>query len=229
MQYHYRKRLFKIGLQNQKINNGISNAYIKYLKTQTNFIIQSEISSALQNNYHEFQKIYVDQSKFTSALDFLETMCTNILYIVLVMTGCYLIVNSQSINLGQLTFLISLSAMLSNAFNGICGFVIKRIEYQQMVEIYQSFISIDNVGGQGKLNVSKIKEIKLLDDKKTTLLVNGQRLSRFAHHYIDTITLNSENNHKQLFINDINVEELDYHSYVSSIFTFNSETKISPR
>jgi ABC-type bacteriocin/lantibiotic exporter with double-glycine peptidase domain len=216
-------------LQNQKINNGISNAYIKYLKTQTNFVIKSEISFALQNNYHEFQKIYVDQTKFTSAIEFLETGCANLLYIVLVMTGCYLIVDSQSINLGQLTFLISLSAMMSNAFNGICGFVIKRIEYQQMVEIYQNFISIDNVAAQGNLNIGKITGIKLIGDKKTTCLTSGLKLSRFAHHYIDTITLKSENSHKQLFINDINVKELDYHNYMASIFTFNSDTKISPK
>jgi ABC-type bacteriocin/lantibiotic exporter with double-glycine peptidase domain len=200
-----------------------------YLKTQTNFAIKSEIKQALQSNYHEFQRIYIDQTKFISALEFLETIGVNILYMALVMVGCYLIVEKQTLNIGQLIFLISLSVMMSASFNNTCGFVIKQIEYKQMVEIYQNFINIGNATSNGTIVTTDIRSIKLISDGKETMLSNGQRFSRFAHHYIDTITLDVENDHKQLLINDINVKELDYESYTSLIFTFNSSTKVSAK
>jgi ABC-type bacteriocin/lantibiotic exporter with double-glycine peptidase domain len=219
VQYYYRKHMTKIGLENQRINNGISHRFIDYFRTQHNYLLKNELSHQLEQNYTDFQRIYLMQAKFNGAFNFFEGMVHNIIYLVLIMVGCYLIVEYQNINIGQLTFLISLVSMMSGAFNGICEFVTKRIEYVQMSAIYKNFIMLGNYESKGNNALDKIKEITF--DGKA--LLSGHVYQQDQQL---TNALFLEKTNGKLLINGVPIDSFDYKSYLRQLFVINHDTKI---
>lgn len=219
IQYYYRKHMTKVGLENQRINNSISHRYIDYFKTQHNSILQKELNQQLEHNYVEFQRIYLMQAKFNSGFNFFEGITHNFIYLILIMIGCYLIVEYQNINIGQLTFLISLISMMSGGFNGICEFVTKRIEYTQMSEIYKNFITLGNYDDKGKTILDNIK----------TVAFNGKKLLSGKTYAYQTQLMNSlvlEENTQNLLINDVQITNFDLQSYLGKLFVINYDSKI---
>jgi ABC-type bacteriocin/lantibiotic exporter with double-glycine peptidase domain len=211
----------RIGLKNQKTSNSIIHRYINYLNNQKNTIIQTALDQSLEHNYAEFQHIYLLQAKFNNGLTFFETMIHNLIYLLVGMLGCYLIIEQQNINIGQLIFLISLLGLMSGAFNGICGFIIKRIEYEQMSEIYKKFIMVDNYKNEGGKVIDEITSISI--NQKN--LFSGEKY-KHEPSLIKQLLLD-ENDQKDFYINDININNIDCSSYLSKIFLINYDTKIN--
>jgi ABC-type bacteriocin/lantibiotic exporter with double-glycine peptidase domain len=221
IQYYYRKQMTKVGLENQKINSAISHRYIDYLRSPDNCLIQNQLNSELEQNYMQFQKIYLSQAKFNGAFNFFEGIIHNLIYLILIMIGCYLIVEYQSINIGQLTFLISLISMMSGAFNGLCEFVTKRIEYVQMSEIYKNFIMLENHPEIGQSKIDVINKISF----NNKALLSG-KTCKVNHEIINSLLLESETNN-QLLINDIEIINIDIRSYLQHLFVINYDTKLT--
>ncbi|GHU32810.1 hypothetical protein FACS1894166_06900 [Bacilli bacterium] len=176
VQYQQQSHLFKVGLSNQNKNNGIAKEYVDYLKKSTNCVSQDKLSKDLQSNYSEFQRIYMHQNKFTACFDFVEAIFNSVTYIVLVLMCCYMMINNKQLNIGTMTLLISLSVMMSNSINAICGFAIKKIEYARMSEIYKNFIEIDNIKSEGILKIINVKTIIYKNKDHEVILHNGMNL-----------------------------------------------------
>jgi hypothetical protein len=209
----------KIGLENQRINNSISREYVEYLKNQRNSLLQEYLDQRLGENYAEFQRIYLAQSKFNGGFNFCEGLVHNFIYIILIMVGCYLIIENQGINIGQLTFIISLVSMMSGAFNGVCGFVVKRIEYLQMSEIYENFIVLDNFDNKTGMTLSTIDSLNVNNKS----LLSGKTYSR---EHIKTLLLENDEEHTFL-INDVDIKHINPVSYLTKLFVINYNTKIA--
>jgi ABC-type bacteriocin/lantibiotic exporter with double-glycine peptidase domain len=207
VQYRQQSNLFKIGLFNQNKNNGIAKDYVEYLQHDSNFIAQNKLTKDLQNNYAEFQRIYVNQNKFTACFDFVESVFNSIIYVVIILMSCYLMINGKHLNVGTMTLLVSLSAMMSSSINSICGFAIKKIEYTRMSEIYRNFIEIDNIVCLGKMKIERIKSISYKNKNKTIILKNGN----YSHddNLINALSFNVDAD-AQVLINEINLQQLDY-------------------
>jgi ABC-type bacteriocin/lantibiotic exporter with double-glycine peptidase domain len=210
----------KIGIENQRVNNSINHNYIDYLRDQCNSIVASELTSQLEQNYSNYQCIYLSQSKFNGAFNFAEGMAQKLIYLVLVMFGSYLIIEQKNLDLGQLIFLINLMVMMSGALNGICGFVVKKIEYVQMSEIYKNFISLENHENKCTTTISSVRTIKI-DGKK---IKSGQILER-TNELVDALLLGQSD--IKLQINDVNIDMLSKQNYFSKLFIINYNTKLS--
>jgi hypothetical protein len=211
--------MIKIGLENQRINNSITHRYIDYLKTQHNCLLQKQLSLQLENNYAEFQRIYLAQAKFNGGFNFFEGMAHNFIYLILIMVGCYLIVEYQNINIGQLTLLISLVNMMSGSFNGICEFVIKRIEYLQMSEIYRNFIILGNCENKKVISLSNIESITFQEQK-----LSSGKTYRPDNELINALVLNEIN--PKLIINKVSANNFNLSAYLQQLFVINYDTKI---
>jgi ABC-type bacteriocin/lantibiotic exporter with double-glycine peptidase domain len=211
--------MVKVGLENQRTNNSITHHYIDYFKTQNNYLIQNELSDKLEHNYTEFQRIYLSQVKFNGAFNFFEGMSHNFIYLLLIMVGCYLIVEFQNINIGELTFIISLIGMVSGAFNGLCGFMIKRIEYLQMSEIYKNFITLGNREIGKGIKIDKINKLKVNDK----VLYSGKEYKNGAN-IIKTLLL--EEKDSPLCLNETTINNFDLQNYFEQLFVINHDTKM---
>jgi ABC-type multidrug transport system fused ATPase/permease subunit len=209
----------KVGLENQRVNNSITHRYINYFKTQNNVLLQNELNKELEHNYVEFQRIYLGQAKFNGAFNFFEGIAHNFIYLLLIMIGCYLIVEYQNINIGQLTFLISLISMISGAFNGLCEFITKRIEYVQMSEIYKNFIMLGNRKTSQRLPLTKVKEISI----NNKVLISGKEYER---EIIKTLLL--EENVDKFYINETKVSNFEQQNYFEQLFMISYDTKFEP-
>jgi ABC-type bacteriocin/lantibiotic exporter with double-glycine peptidase domain len=220
VRYQYRKDLMKIGIENQRVNNGISHNYVNYLKDQSNYVVQQNLNIELEQNYSDYQRIYLSQAKFNSGFNFCENLFQKIIYLTIIMLGCYLIIDHKTLNIGELTFLVSLISMAMSAINGICDFVVKGNEYTQMSEIYQNFITLENRSNKTGTKINQIKNIKIHGktiQSGETLLNNDEIL--------DIITLEKEKN--DLEINNIHCDLISQTDYLSKMFVININTKIS--
>lgn len=227
VQYSFKSNIVKTTIENQNINNSITRDYISYLQTQNNSIVENALSNKLKTNYFEFLKIYSSKSKFDSGFEFFQNIIMNIIYTALVLLACYLIVNSKSLNIGQLTLLISLSSMLNTSINNICEFVIKRIEYKQMVGIYKDFINFANIENKGTIAVDDVKKIIYTNKKLILHIKNGMNITKHKRFILNLLTMNDSPNETKLSINGIDVKDFEYEKLSKKILIINYDTQIS--
>jgi ABC-type bacteriocin/lantibiotic exporter with double-glycine peptidase domain len=226
IQFNFKTKVLKTTIANQNINNNITRDYIHYLKTQNNFICKQKLSKNLKTNYFEYLKIYAQKTKFDSQFDFFQSLLMNLVYMILVLLASYLIVEKSFINLGQLTLLISLSAMLNSSIGGICDFIIKRIEYRQMVEIYQNFINLANIKDTGTIKIDNIRSLQYHDKKINWSIKNGSRIHKHKNVLLDALTKNNNEPDIQLLINGIDVNDINYDNLASKTYIINYDTQI---
>jgi ABC-type bacteriocin/lantibiotic exporter with double-glycine peptidase domain len=189
--------------------------------------VENALSNKLKTNYFEFLKIYSSKSKFDSGFEFFQNIIMNIIYTALVLLACYLIVNSKSLNIGQLTLLISLSSMLNTSINNICEFVIKRIEYKQMVGIYKDFINFANIENKGTIAVDDVKKIIYTNKKLILHIKNGMNITKHKRFILNLLTMNDSPNETKLSINGIDVKDFEYEKLSKKILIINYDTQIS--
>jgi ABC-type bacteriocin/lantibiotic exporter with double-glycine peptidase domain len=217
----------KTTIENQNINNNITRDYIDYLQAQNNSVLESTLNNKLKTNYFEFLKIYSSKSKFDSGFEFFQNIIMNIIYIALILLACYLIVNNKGLNIGQITLLISLSAMLNTSINNICEFIIKRIEYKQMVGIYKDFINFANIENKGSIAIKDINKITYSNKKSTLNIKNGADISTHKNSILNLLTMNDFHNESKLSINDIDLRDFEYEKLSRKILIVNYDTQLS--
>jgi ABC-type bacteriocin/lantibiotic exporter with double-glycine peptidase domain len=227
IQFIFKTNIVKTTIANQNVNNTVTRDYIQYLQTQHNAILHDTLDRNLRGNYYEFLKIYSSKSKFDSGFEFFQNMIMNIIYISLVLLACYLIINKINLNIGQLILLISLSTMLNSSISNTCEFIIKRIEYKQMVEIYQNFISFSNIEHTGDVVINDVHKIVYKNKKLTFNIRNGSFIKAHKQNILNLLTMNSTSSDMNLFINDIDIRNIQYDALAKKILVINYDTKIS--
>lgn len=225
IQYQFKKKMISIAIINQNINNNISRDYIEYLPSQQNFLIKNKLNDELKNNYFQYTNLYVKKTRFESGNSFISECFYNIIYLFAVMFATFLIVNYKNMNIGQLTFLIAILGMSHTSIEGICDFVIKKIEFKTMHEIYDSFILLSNEEINNKLTIEKINSIIVKTKDELIELCNGQLIDEEINKLIKC---SSEDN-DSLLINNVNINNINKIDFKDKLFCLNISTCIKPK
>jgi ABC-type bacteriocin/lantibiotic exporter with double-glycine peptidase domain len=202
IQYNFKNKILTTAIYNQNINNNICQEYIKYFESQKNSVIQNKLNEDLKRNYYQYMKLYIKKTKFDTTTSFINELLYNLIYFLIILISTFLIINNKNMNIGQLTFLVAISSMLHNSVEGLCDFVMKKIEFKAMSDIYDSFVRTSNEETNNKIIIEKINSIAIKIDNDFTELENGQHISKEL--------INDELcNNKTTLINNINIENID--------------------
>lgn len=227
-QYAFQKNIINLVIKNQNINSEVTRNFITSLKTQCNSIESQNLNEGLQNNYHEFLKIYTQKTKFDAGFNFFDNIFQNLIFIITVILATYLMINNNALNIGQLTFLISLSSLLNNGINGICNFLIRRIEFNKMSEIFQKFMAVDNISKYGVIEIADIKKLSYKHKGKCHTIKNGSNIKLSQRIILDLISGQKEDSDYQVWINDKNLAIIKNYELHEKLFYVNASTKINP-
>jgi hypothetical protein len=226
-QYNYRQKLFNIAINNQNVNSDITRNFIGYLSQHhTNFLAMQTLVNQLQINYQQYLDIYVKKTKFDSGYEFATNAFSNLIFMGVVLIASYLTISHHRINIGQLTFIISLLGMVHNGINGVCDFVIKQIEFKKMSEIYTSFIEVGNVNNTGSIKIDNIKSISYVEHNRAINLTSGAKLT--SQQIIEVKGILDYQN-QQAMINDVKLNMIDYDDWINKIFCVNLFTVIDKK
>jgi ABC-type bacteriocin/lantibiotic exporter with double-glycine peptidase domain len=205
IQYNFKKRILSLAISNQSINNNICREYIEYLNTQKNVLLKDKLNASLKNNYDQFVRLYVKKTKFDSANSFISEIIYNVIYFVIILIASFLIINNKNMNIGQLTFLIAILGMLHTSTENICDFVVKKVEFNTMREMYDNFIRVSNIEDDAKLKIDKINSVFLRNKNEIVELENGQYID--SHLY--SLLRGNSSASQSLLINNIDCHNIN--------------------
>lgn len=222
VQYHFKNKILTTAISNQSINNNICKDYIEYFCSQKNNLIQNKLNIDLKRNYHQFIKLYIKKTRFDSTNYFISELFYNLIYFLIILISSFLIINNKNMNVGQLTFLVAIFSMFHNAIEGICDFVVKKVEFNTMNNIYDSIVRTSNEDINNKFIINKINSISLKINDDYTEIENGQYVK---NDLINTIT-NISNNDKTLLVNNMSIDNINSLEWRKKIFLVNLFTHI---
>lgn len=167
LNYHFKeKNLIEI-IKNSNFNNQQSRLLMNSMLNEENSELLNFNIEKYKDNFFKFEKIYTSKSLFDNSVTSFESLSNNIIYVFTIVIGAFYLIN-QKMNIGTLTFLVSLLGMFSSAINNIFAFPTKNKEYKKMSDIYWSFVNLSNVVKDSYIkNTDEITSIEFLfKDKK---------------------------------------------------------------
>lgn len=171
--YNFKSNNLEKVIKNSNFNNNVSKETIEQINTEENFEILNHNINKMKNNFFQFEKIYSNKAFFDNRVSFYETFLNNVLYLLMIATGGYLLIN-DGLNIGLLTFLVSLLGMFGSATNNICNFPYKTKEYERMSNVYWSFTNISNLIKDSFIkNVNEIKTLCFKSDSNFQIIKNN--------------------------------------------------------
>ncbi len=187
-------------IKNSNWNNNISKQLIEFISYEENSEILKHSINKMKNNFQQFEKIYSKKSSFDNNLSFFETMFSNVLYILMIAVGAIYLMNNN-LNIGVLTFLVSLLGMFSSSMSSLCNFPYKQKEYKKMSDVYWSFSNLSNIVKDSFIkNVKDIKTISFKTDDKLCIVKNNQVLKGKELISLDNFeSINGFKNQNKLF------------------------------
>lgn len=133
--YNFKEYNITVSIKNSNISNNISAEVINSISKEENQELLNFNLSKLRTNITEFEKIYTLKTSFENFAFNFESFFTNITYILTVGFGAYYLIN-EKLNIGILTFIVSLLGMFSTSVQDVCLFPSKQKEYKKMSAIY---------------------------------------------------------------------------------------------
>jgi ABC-type bacteriocin/lantibiotic exporter with double-glycine peptidase domain len=225
IQYNFKQKILSIAITNQNINNNICQNYIEYLTTQSNFLIQEKLNLGLKNNYEQFIKMYLKKTKFDACNSLVSEIIYSVIYFLVIVFSTFFIINNKNMNIGQLTLVIAILGMLHSSIDGMCDFIIKKIEFKTMSNIYENFVYIDKIECENNLiKIDNINSICLKNNDDIYEIENGNHVD---DNLINAIKFNDVEN-ANLLINGIDIKNINLQTIKEKIFCLNINTKIQP-
>lgn len=225
IQYNFKKKILSSAIVNQNINNDICRNYIDYFSLQkSNFLIRQKINNDLKNNYLHFMKLYSNKTKFENISFLIEDFMFSIIYFLTILVSTFLIINNKNMDIGKLTFLIAILAMSHNSIDGICNFIIKKVEFKTMSEIYESFIRVENEKNEGIL-INEINSLAIKTNEDVCEITNGEVVS----NNLKNVIRGEEVNNHALIVNNILINNINKNHWNNKLFYLNNHTSIEPK
>ena len=224
IQYNFKRKILSLAITNQNINNNICREYIDYFSTQKNILLREKLSSNLKNNYNQFVKLYIKKTKFDGTSSFVSEIIYGVIYFLIILIASFLIINNKNMNIGQLTFLIAIIGMLHASTESICDFVIKKVEFGVMKEIYENLVMVGNLENESKLKVDKIHSLFSREKDEIVEIENGRIINKDIYDLI----CGECNSNKSLLINNIDYQNINQIDWAQKQFHLNIYSVIKP-
>lgn len=211
---NFKTKNLEHAIKNSNFNNNISRELIDLISKEENSEMLKFNIEKIKNNFQQFEKIYSKKTSFDNNLSSFETFFTNLIYLLMVAAGAIYLINNQ-LNIGLLTFFVSLLGMFTNSTNNICNFPYKVKEYKKMSDVYWSFSNLSNIIKDSFIKtVNEINSITFCTEKDSSTIKRNSIIKEDIISLSNFNSINGFKNQNKLF-------------FKNNFIKINPDTKIS--
>lgn len=155
------------------------------------------IISKIKNNYSSIYKNYSDVILFKNNTSLFKSILKSFIEICLIGLMAYLIIRTDKLSVGKLTFVISAFALYKNSCADLFNYFIAKVEFNVYWQVYKDLVGVGNVLDTKFFHMKEsIKSITFdLNEKKRELYTNS-KFNRLTESVCQLIK-----NSKHIFIN----------------------------
>jgi ABC-type bacteriocin/lantibiotic exporter with double-glycine peptidase domain len=220
IEYKYKQKMLTRVVNNGTVNSSICTETIKYIETQHNAFILSDIISKFKTNYNEYINLYYKNTKFSGGVSLLSEIIEKILLIIIILISSYYFDTRFDNDVSKIILSISLITMFYSNISNIISFISMYTEYGKMNEIFHNIISIGNKK-DGEHEFTEIESIS----------INNQEIKNGAEINVDNfekylVKFYSDEKIK-IKINNIEVKDIKNDWINNNIYILNKDQKIN--
>ncbi|MBQ0045406.1 MAG: hypothetical protein KBS35_00750, partial [Mycoplasma sp.] len=135
------------------------------------------IIQRIKNNYSSIYKNYSDVVLFKSNSSLFKTLLKSFCEICLIATMSYLIIKTDKLTIGKLTFIISAFALFRNSSSELFNYFLSKVEFNVYWQVYKDLTTVSNAQIKEFSLKQEIKSLTFkLEDTKYQLLTKKENL-----------------------------------------------------
>ena len=216
--YRKKKEVFILVVRNENNNANHYKNLIFSLSNEMWLTKRQNIITKIKSNYSNIYKNYYDTILFKSNTDLFKSLLKSLCDICIIALMSVLIIKTNKLSIGKLTFVISAFALFKNSTADLFGYFLSRVEFDVYWQVYKDLTQVSNVNHKTKFILDeKIKTISFKSDDWNVVLTNNEKAEIVHHRLVDLV----RNNH-QILVNG-KQQELSK-EFIDSIIIFDQRS-----
>ncbi len=175
--FSYRKKneLFISIVRNENNNSQYYKQLITSLQQEVWYEKRKNLLDAIKSNYSSIYKNYYDTILFKNNSSLFKSLLKSFMEIGVIVVMAVLIIKTDQLSIGQLTFVISAFALFKNSSEDLFGYFLSKIEFDVYWQVYKDLTTISNVDKSKLLQFKQsIKTISFqLENEMIQLNINS--------------------------------------------------------
>lgn len=217
--YRKKKEVFISVVRNENNNANHYKNLIFSLNNEMWLTKRQNIITKIKTNYSNIYKNYYDTILFKSNTDLFKSILKSFCDICVIALMAVLIIKTNKLSIGKLTFVISAFALFKNSTTDLFGYFLSRVEFDIYWQVYKDLTQVSNVNHKTKFVLQeKIKTISFKNEDHQITLLNNEKQQIINCRFINLLR-----NNKQILING--KEQEVSKEFIDSIIIFDQQSK----
>ena len=217
--YRKKKEVFISVVRNENNNANHYKNLIFSLNNEMWLTKRQHIITKIKTNYSNIYKNYYDTILFKSNTDLFKSILKSFCDICVIALMAVLIIKTNKLSIGKLTFVISAFALFKNSTTDLFGYFLSRVEFDVYWQVYKDLTQVSNVNRKTKFVLQeKIKTISFKNEDHHITLLNNEKQQIINCRFINLLR-----NNKQILING--KEQEVSKEFIDSIIIFDQQSK----
>lgn len=206
--------------------NNMNTIYIKNINCNYNCYLYNTLFLKLQKCYLDstFNDYKIQQ--FNNTLNTIKSCILNFIEIVVSFIGMILINKTKGFSIGNMLFITSTIKIFMDDFNNVVGFKLKYDAYLKFYDIYDLIFNVDNIENKNKKIITKVKKLKIKINEQQYEIKDQYELDLPIKKFVGYLTNRRDDPNINIFINDINVKEINQNWINNTICYFDENIRV---
>lgn len=191
--YRKKKEIFISVIRNENNNANYYKNLIISLSNEMWFTKRKSLISKIKSNYSNIYKNYYDTILFKTNTDLFKSILKSFCEICVVAVMAVLIIKTNKLTIGKLTFVISSFALFKNSTADLFGYFLAKVEFDVYWQVYKDLTTVSNLNKKTQFKLDeKIKTFSFKTEDLEIELMNNDKLQMINSRVIDLLRNSNE-------------------------------------
>lgn len=198
--FAYRKKK-EVFLEIVRSENNNANLYKQLITSLSNEVWlrkRQNLIRKIKSNYSSIYKNYSDVILFKNNTTLFKSILKSICEIFLIATMAYLIIKTDKLSIGKLTFAISAFALYRNSASDLFSYILAKVEFNVYWQVYKDLTTVSNLSIFD--NIVLKQKIKTICFKSNTQVINLNTRDKF--HDLNEPIIELLKNNNEILLNN---------------------------
>lgn len=209
--YKKKKETFLLIIRSENKNTIYYKQLIRSLSEQIWENKKTTLIHRIKENYGSIYKNFNDITLFRSNNSLFKSIFKGVIEIALIVVMGYLVISTEDLSIGNLTFVISAFGLYRTSINDICDYFLAKQEFDVYWQVYKDLTSVSNLKETYKLLVNEnVKSINFNIDNNEVCLSHNKfnNCSKYTGFELISLSKSIRINDKKLDMNQKSIHSL---------------------